>query len=56
MMTDIPEMVANDLTPKERLAIPRQGMPARPAGERTNDFGEVNQGYDEAAAITEAQR
>ncbi len=41
---------------KERLAIARQPMPARPAAERSRDFAEVNLGYPEALAGREAQR
>jgi len=41
---------------KERMKIPREHMPERPAGERNRDFGEVNRGLDAAAALAEARR
>jgi glutamate synthase (NADPH/NADH) small chain len=44
------------LTPKERLAIDRQKMPERAAGERNKDFREVNIGFSEALAKLEADR
>jgi glutamate synthase (NADPH/NADH) small chain len=44
------------LTPKQRMAIPRQVMPQRPGGERNKDFKEVNLGLAEQVAIREAQR
>lgn len=44
------------LPPKERLAIPRQDMPMQDGDARRANFAEVNLGYDEAAAIREAQR
>ncbi|NNC75390.1 MAG: dihydropyrimidine dehydrogenase, partial [Acidimicrobiia bacterium] len=43
-------------TRKERLAMKRMEMPTRPAAERRLDFEEVALGYDEAAAVTEAER
>jgi glutamate synthase (NADPH/NADH) small chain len=48
--------VAVPLTPKQRLAIPRQQMPQRPGEERNKDFKEVNLGLAEQVAIREAQR
>jgi glutamate synthase (NADPH/NADH) small chain len=44
------------LTPKQRMAIPRQVMPQRPGDERNKDFKEVNLGLAEQVAIREAQR
>jgi glutamate synthase (NADPH/NADH) small chain len=44
------------MTPKERLAIPRQQMPQREGVERSRDFKEVNLGLSEQVAIREAQR
>jgi glutamate synthase (NADPH) small chain len=44
------------LTPKERMAIPRQQMPQRDGIERSRDFKEVNLGLSEQVAIREAQR
>jgi glutamate synthase (NADPH/NADH) small chain len=41
---------------KERMKIPRQKMPEREPEVRNRDFGEVNQGLDEAAAVREASR
>ena len=46
----------NNLTPKQRLAIPRQQMPERPGDQRARDFDEVNLGLTEELAIREAQR
>ncbi len=47
---------SNDLTAKERLAIPRQDMPQRGAHVRSEDFNEVNLGFDEQLAMLEARR
>jgi glutamate synthase (NADPH) small chain len=47
---------AKKLTPKERMAIPRQQMPQRDGIERSKDFKEVNLGLSEQVAIREAQR
>ncbi len=44
------------LTPKERMAIPRQKMPERPPEVRNRDFNEVNLGFQESIARLEAQR
>ncbi|MCK4341650.1 MAG: NADPH-dependent glutamate synthase [Phycisphaerae bacterium] len=44
------------LTPKERMAIPRQQMPEREPEERNQDFKEVNLGFDESIAKLEADR
>ncbi len=44
------------LTPKERMAIPRQQMPERPADVRNRDFNEVNVGFQESLAQLEANR
>jgi len=44
------------LSPKERMAIPRQHMPERPPEERNRDFKEVNLGFTEALAKLEADR
>jgi glutamate synthase (NADPH/NADH) small chain len=44
------------ISPKERLAIPRQSMPMQDATARSATFTEVNQGYDQATAVLEAQR
>lgn len=49
-------MSSNDLTPKQRLAIPRAKMTEQAADRRVTNFEEVNQGLSEAAAIREAQR
>jgi glutamate synthase (NADPH/NADH) small chain len=46
----------NDLTAKQRLAIPRTTMPEQDADARARNFEEVNQGLQEAAAVTEARR
>ncbi|MCX7798977.1 MAG: NADPH-dependent glutamate synthase [Fimbriimonadales bacterium] len=47
---------ADELTPKERMAIPRQPMPERPAEERRRDQSEVPLGFDELHAVIEACR
>ncbi|MFC1808708.1 NADPH-dependent glutamate synthase [Candidatus Omnitrophota bacterium] len=46
----------SSLTPKERMAIPRQKMPEREGNIRNKDFKEVNLGLPEEAAVMEAQR
>jgi glutamate synthase (NADPH) small chain len=45
-----------ELSPKERMQIPRQGMPEQDPNLRNKNFKEVNLGYDEALAMQEAQR
>ena len=49
-------MPPNELSPKERMKIPRQAMPEQPAEVRINNFQEVNLGYDEETARMEAMR
>jgi len=49
-------MGANDLTPKQRLAIERVKMPEQDPVARAGNFKEVNLGLEAAAAIVEAQR
>jgi glutamate synthase (NADPH/NADH) small chain len=44
------------LTPKERMAIDRHGMPERDATARSHDFTEVNLGYTDLLAVAEAER
>ncbi|NTV98587.1 MAG: NADPH-dependent glutamate synthase [Chlorobiaceae bacterium] len=44
------------ITTKERLAIPRQVMPAQDPEVRIHNFNEVHLGYSPEAAILEAQR
>jgi len=44
------------MSPKERMQIPRQAMPARDATERAASFTEVNLGLPEQIAMQEAQR
>jgi len=46
----------NPIPPKERYNIPRQSMKEQAAAERARNFGEVNLGYDEVKAATEASR
>jgi glutamate synthase (NADPH/NADH) small chain len=41
---------------KQRMAITRQPMPERDAGERSRTFDEVNLGFDARVALREAQR
>jgi len=48
--------MADQLSKRERLAIDRQSMPARDAGERARTFAEVNMGFTERLALLEAQR
>jgi len=47
---------SNPLPPKERMRIPRQRMPEQPAGERRENFAEVNLGLSAALAHQEALR
>jgi len=48
--------MARDLTKKERLAIPRNPMPAQDPAERVQNFDEVALGYTEDMAVGEAER
>jgi len=48
--------MGNDLSPRERMAIPRVRMPELDAGQRITGFGEVNTGLAEQQAVTEARR
>jgi glutamate synthase (NADPH/NADH) small chain len=48
--------MGRELTKKERLAIPRHGMPAQDADERIRNFDEVALGYTEDMAVGEAER
>lgn len=48
--------MAEMLTPKQRMAIPRQAMPEQDPLKRKNNFEEVNYGFDKDLAIKEAQR
>ncbi|MCX7846416.1 MAG: NADPH-dependent glutamate synthase [bacterium] len=48
--------MGTSLTPKERMAIPRQPMPEQPPEVRRHNFDEVPLGYTEELAIREAQR
>lgn len=41
---------------RERMRMPPVEVPERPPGVRRHDFAEVALGYDEAAAVAEAQR
>lgn len=45
-----------DLTPKERMAIPRHKMPEQDPKVRATNFEEVNLGYEEFIAMQEAER
>jgi glutamate synthase (NADPH/NADH) small chain len=56
MSDDRDTKVTEKMTPKERMAIPRQQMPQRDGAERAKDFKEVNLGLTEEVAIREAQR
>lgn len=44
------------MKPAERMKIPRQSMPEQDAATRARNFKEVNQGFPESAARTEADR
>lgn len=44
------------LSPKDKMKIPRQVMPAEDPGTRRFDFDEVNLGFTTALAVREAQR
>ena len=46
----------SDLTPKERMQIPRHPMPEQDPNKRKKNFLEVNAGYDEKLAVEEADR
>ena len=46
----------NPIPNKERIKMPRQHMPERPAQERAHQFTEVNLGYSEELARQEALR
>jgi glutamate synthase (NADPH/NADH) small chain len=50
------ELMARELTKKERMEIPRQEMPAQDPVERTRNFDEVALGFTEELAILEAER
>jgi len=57
MSTDLsPESAPKKLSPKERMAIPRQGMPEQAALARATNFQEVNLGFTEQLALLEAER
>jgi glutamate synthase (NADPH/NADH) small chain len=56
MTDDRPESAEPRLTPKQRLAIPRQTMPTRPADERRGTFEEVSLGLPILSAHQEAER
>ena len=49
-------MERKELTPKERLQIPVQGMPEQDPAKRIRNVDEVPLGYDEALARSEASR
>jgi glutamate synthase (NADPH/NADH) small chain len=48
--------MTDQLTPKERMKIPRQEMPAQDPVVRRSNFNEVALGFDAELAIREAQR
>jgi glutamate synthase (NADPH/NADH) small chain len=48
--------MTDELTPKQRMQIPRQPMPAQDPVARGGNFNEVALGYTEEMAIREAQR
>jgi glutamate synthase (NADPH/NADH) small chain len=49
-------MKKKELSPRERMKIPRQSMPEQPAEERRGNFREVNLGLTVLGATTEAMR
>lgn len=49
-------MSTQELTPKQRMAIPRVRMPEQAPAERARNFREVNLGLAELAAVEEAKR
>jgi len=53
---DLPEHGAPALTPKQRMAIPRQSMPEQDPKVRATNFDEVNYGLTPLAARMEALR
>ena len=53
---ELPEHGAPALTPKERMAIPRQVMPEQDPKVRATNFDEVNHGLSAMAARMEALR
>jgi glutamate synthase (NADPH/NADH) small chain len=55
-MTTTAKKSLNPLLPRERMRVPRQGMPEQPADERAHNFDEVNLGYDPELAKQEALR
>ncbi len=48
--------MARELTPKERMKIPRQAMPAQEPMERIRNFNEVALGFTADLAVAEAER
>lgn len=46
----------SDMSPKERMAIPRVSMREQSAEQRVTNFQEVNLGLEETVAVREAQR
>lgn len=48
--------MARELTAKERMQIPKQGMPEQKPDIRNKNFEEVNLGYSAETAILEAER
>ncbi len=48
--------MAEELTRRERMKIPRQDMPEQSADERAGNFDEVNLGYTADQAVAEAER
>ena len=48
--------MSNAISNKERMKLPRQHMPERPAEERSRSFDEVNLGFDPEHASQEALR
>ena len=48
--------MARELTPKERMKIPRQAMPAQEPMERIRNFNEVALGFTPELAVAEAER
>ena len=55
-MSPAKEVSANPVPMKERMKIPRQGMPEQAAELRVMNFTEVNLGYSQELARQEALR
>jgi len=48
--------MAEEMSRRERMKLPRQDMPEQPADARARNFDEVNLGYEVEQAVAEAER